>query len=330
MSEWRYPAWDPVLLPLVDPIHLRWYGCMFLLAFLVGQWILKRLARARFLPIDENKVYDLIVWLVVGVLAGGRLGYSLFYQPEMWRDPLELFKLWRGGLAFHGGLIGVCVAFAWFASRHKADPWRLGDGCAMAVPPGIAFVRLANFINGELYGRKVTGDGPPWAMRFPTEERALELLGIADWSNKRMQELAIRKAVHGPWEGMPEELETVPSWDSVKHLVPLRHPSQLYEMLGEGVLVGLLLWIVWRATRHRPLGAGVYGGIFLLAYGTMRFFLEYFRQPDAQFEKVPGEPGTIWLGLSMGQLLCTAMVVAGATILALRWKARAPAPAHAG
>ncbi|HLU38465.1 MAG TPA: prolipoprotein diacylglyceryl transferase family protein, partial [Planctomycetota bacterium] len=96
MSEWRYPAWDPVLLPLVDPIHLRWYGCMFLLAFLVGQWILKRLARARFLPIDENKVYDLIVWLVVGVLAGGRLGYSLFYQPEMWRDPLELFKLWRG------------------------------------------------------------------------------------------------------------------------------------------------------------------------------------------------------------------------------------------
>lgn len=332
MVEWRFPAWDPVMLPLWDPIHLRWYGFMFLLAFMVGQWILKRLARVGLLPIDERKVYDLIVWLVVGVLAGGRLGYSLFYSPELWRDPLDLFKLWRGGLAFHGGLIGVWLAFLLFARKHRVDPWRLADGCAMAVPPGIAFVRCANFINGELYGRVVRGDGPPWAMRFPTEERALQALGIAHW-DKRMQELAIRKAVHGPWDGMPEELRQVPAWETVQDQVPLRHPSQLYEMLGEGVLMGLVLWIVWRLTRARPLGAGVYGGIFALGYGCIRFCLEWFRQPDQQFEKRPGELGTVWLGLSMGQLLCVAMIIAGVVMIALRWDKRPPpaAPvAHGG
>ncbi|MEZ5963439.1 MAG: prolipoprotein diacylglyceryl transferase [Planctomycetota bacterium] len=322
MNEWRFPAWDPVMIPLWDPIHLRWYGFMFLLAFMVGQWILKRLARARLLPIEEDKVYDLIVWLVVGVLAGGRLGYSLFYSPDLWRDPLELFKLWRGGLAFHGGLVGVCVAFLLFARRYRVDPWRLGDGCAMAVPPGIAFVRFANFVNGELYGRVVSGDGPPWAMRFPTDDKALELLGIAGWGNKRLQELAIRKAVHGPWEGMPKELEAVPAWDAVKSQVPLRHPSQLYELLGEGLVMGLLLFVVWRLTRRRPLGSGVYGGIFLLGYGCVRFVLEWFRQPDRQFEKHPGELGTVAFGFSMGQVLCAAMILAGGLIIALRWHAR--------
>lgn len=330
MNEWRFPAWDPVMIPLWDPIHLRWYGFMFLLAFVAGQAILKRLARVRLLPIDEDKVYDLIVWLVVGVLAGGRLGYSLFYSPDLWRDPLELFKLWRGGLAFHGGLIGVSVAFILFARKYRVDPWRLTDGGAMAVPPGIAFVRFANFINGELFGRVVTGQGPPWAMRFPTDDKALELLGIAGWANKRLQELAIRKSVHGPWAGMPKELDNVPAWDTIKDRVPLRHPSQLYEMLGEGVLMGLLMFVVWRLTRARPLGAGVYGGIFLVGYGCVRFGLEWFRQPDRQFEKTPGELGTVLLGLSMGQVLCSAMILVGVLIVVLRWNKRPAAAAVAG
>ena len=322
------------MVPLWDPIHLRWYGFMFLLAFVVGQWILKRLARARLLPIEEEKVYDLIVWLVIGVLAGGRLGYSIFYSPELWRDPLELLALWRGGLSFHGGLIGVAVAVLLFARRHRCDPWRIVDGIALGGTPGIAFVRLANFINGELFGRVIHGEGPPWAMRFPTEDRALEVLGIAGWGNKRMQELAVYKSVHGPWDGMPKELADVPAWDTVKHQVPLRHPSQLYEMLGEGILLGLVLFVVYRLCRTR-LGAGAYCGVFLSGYGCVRFVIEWYRQPDRQFESRPGEIGTVWLGLSMGQLLCAAMIAAGAVLIFTRWNKRestAPvaAEAHAG
>lgn len=317
MNEWRFPAWDPVMIEVIDPIHLRWYGFMFLLAFIAGQWILKRLARAGLLSITEDKVYDLIVWLVFGVLLGGRLGYALFYSKTIWRDPLEIVKVWQGGLAFHGGLLGVVIAFFWFAKRERANAWRLGDGCAMATLPGIAFVRLANFINGELYGRICNEGGPPWAMRFPTEDRALQVLGVAGWSNKRLQELAVQKAVHGPWPGMPKELEAVPAWDAVKQQVPLRHPSQLYEMLGEGVLLGLVMFVLWRLTRARPLGAGVYGGVFLLGYGCVRFTIEFFRQPDSQFEK-DGQIGTIALGLSMGQLLCSAMILAGACLIVLR------------
>jgi phosphatidylglycerol:prolipoprotein diacylglycerol transferase len=313
------------MLPLWDPIHLRWYGFMFLLAFIVGQWILKRLARAGLLPIPEDKVYDLIVWLVLGVILGGRLGYATFYAQEMWLEPTSLFKLWKGGLSFHGGLLGVAVACLLFARKHKCPPLRIWDACALATPPGIAFVRFANFINGELYGRPVTGNGPPWAMRFPTDERAAQLLGL-DRFEGRLKELAIRKSVHGEWPGMPEELRSVPAWDTVKVQVPLRHPSQLYEMVGEGVLVGVFLWLVWRATRARPLGVGVYGGIFLVAYGCVRFVIEWYRQPDAQFAK-NGDIGTVWLGLSMGQLLCAAMVLAGAVLILMRWGKR---PASVG
>lgn len=328
MNEWRFPAWDPVMIELWDPIHLRWYGFTYLIAFMVGQWILRRLARARLLNFEEDRVYDLIVWLVLGVLVGGRLGYAVFYEPDLWHNPLSLLQVWKGGLSFHGGLIGVCVACGWFAHKYKVDPWRITDGCAMAGLPGIGFVRFANFINGELFGRVVTGEGPPWAMRFPTDRAARRLLGIEGWGT-RQTELAIRKSVHGPWEGMPKELENVPAWDTVKQGVPLRHPSQLYELIGESVVLGLVMFAVWRLTRARPLGAGVYGGIFLLGYGCVRFVLEWYRQPDEQFEK-NGEIGTVLLGLSMGQILCMAMILAGAVMIVTRWNKRAPVPEAQG
>jgi phosphatidylglycerol:prolipoprotein diacylglycerol transferase len=312
------------MLEIRDPIHLRWYGFMFLLTFVVGQWILKRLARARFLPLPEDRVTDLIFWLVLGVIVGGRVGYCLFYSPEILEHPLDALKLWQGGLSFHGGLLGVCVTLVLFARKHRLPLWRLGDACAIGTPPGIVFVRTANFINGELYGRPAD-PSMPWAMRFPTEPRAYELLGVAHRTT-REKELAVRKAVHGAWEGMPDWLQRVPDWDAVKAGVPLRHPSQIYEALGEGVLVGLVLLALYLATKRRPLAPGSYGAVFLLGYGGVRFFLEYFRQPDKQFERHPGELGTVWLGLSMGQLLCIAMVVAGGVILAL---SRRPADAEA-
>jgi phosphatidylglycerol:prolipoprotein diacylglycerol transferase len=163
---------------------------------------------------------------------------------------------------------------------------------------------VANFINGELYGR-VTDESVPWAMRFPTDPMAMRLMGIGggiipDRDRAIQAAIAERK------------------WDLVRHQVPLRHPSQIYEALGEGLLVGLVLLVAYKLTRKNPLAAGVYGGIFVLGYGTVRFFIEYFRQPDSQFTDADDSVGTVLLGMTMGQVLCSAMILAGLVIVVRR------------
>jgi phosphatidylglycerol:prolipoprotein diacylglycerol transferase len=301
MAEILFPGWDPVLLDL-GFLQLRWYGLMYVAGFLIGQRILLRLARARFLPLTERQVDSLIVWLVLGVILGGRLGFATFYSPELWADPLKLIRIWEGGLAFHGGLLGVCVAFVLFARKHGVAPLRLGDGLALAVTPGIFAVRLANFLNGELYGRVATG-ALPWGIRFPTDPAALEMLAVPKDATMRERELLVLRAYE---DG---------TWSRIRDAVPLRHPSQLYEALAEGLLLGLALLLVYRATRRRPFGPGAYGGLFLIGYGLARFVVEWFRQPDAQFRAPGNELGTVWLGLSMGQLLCLGMSAIGAAVL---------------
>lgn len=307
IGEVAFPAWDPVLLRL-GPLQIRWYGLMYVVGFLVGQWILVRLARARFFPLPEKRAGDLIFWLLFGVLLGGRLGYVAFYHPEYVRDPLQLIAIWEGGLSFHGGLIGVFLVMLLFARKHRVSPWRVSDCLALAVTPGIFAVRLSNFINGELYGR-TTDASVPWAMRFPTEPRALELMGIPE-TTMRERELQMLAAIASG------------KWDTVKAQVPLRHPSQLYEALGEGVILGLLLLAVYLATRARPLGRGVFGGLFLLGYGAVRFVVEFFREPDAHLGFVMGP-------FSRGQQLCFLMIVAGGALIAYGWRRREPLPAGA-
>lgn len=159
-----YPAIDPVAIR-IGPLAIRWYGIAYLLGFLSGYGVLRRLARRGVLPLSVEGVGDLLSWLVAGVLLGGRLGYVLFYNlPYFAAHPWKVIAVWEGGMSFHGGLIGVTVA-AWLFARSRSIPLlRLGDGLALAVPPGLFFGRIANFINGELYGR-VTD--VPWAMVFP-------------------------------------------------------------------------------------------------------------------------------------------------------------------
>ena len=273
------------------------------MGFVVGHFVLVRLCRARFLPVTEEKVGDMILWLLIGVMVGGRLGYTIFYNPEIWRTPLRVFALWEGGLSFHGGLVGVMLAGFWFARKNQIRFWRLADALALAGTPGIFAVRMANFINGELFGR-VTDESVPWAMRFPTDPMAMRLMGIGGGIIPD-RDRAIQAAIA---EG---------KWDLVRHQVPLRHPSQIYEALGEGLLVGLVLLVAYKLTRKNPLAAGVYGGIFVLGYGTVRFFIEYFRQPDMQFTGPNNSLGTVLLGMTMGQVLCVAMILAGLAIAIL-------------
>ena len=338
----QFPAWDPVLLDIPwSQIDIRWYGMMYVVGFVVGQWILVRLARAHFFPAKPELAADLIFYLVIGVMLGGRTGYALWYQNEL-LHPLQFVQVWKGGLAFHGGVMGVAVALWLFVRRHKLSWRRVGDACALAVTPGILAVRCANFINGELYGRP-TEKGVFGAMQFPTDPAAEQLLGVSKNWYMRDRELCIQVAfgkrtfadVKGQLHPVDElgnkidwaRVEPKLDWAKVSSItdasgvpvVPYRHPSQLYEGLGEGLALGLVLLLLYMATRRRPLRTGYYAAAFLVGYAAIRWSLEFVREPDAQFRRGDGD-GTVFLGMTMGQTLSLGLVVVA--ILIVVWPRR--------
>ncbi len=317
---WDFPAIDPVLLDIPGPLDVRWYGLMYVVAFVCAQFIMARLQKAGFFKVEKEQVGDLIFYTVIGTIVGGRTGYALFYQQSL-LNPVEFFQVWQGGLSFHGGLLGVAVAFWLFARKHSLPITRVGDICALAVTPGIFAVRMANFINGELYGR-VTDKATWGSMQFPTDPAALHELGIADLP-KRPLELGIQYAygkvewddVKGSFGPTADALKERLNWDAVRESVPYRHPSQLYEGFGEGLLVGLVLFVCYFLTRKKPWANGMYGGVFLIGYGAVRYAVEFLRQPDAQFRDADDPVGTVFLGMTMGQVLCAAMILAGAYLV---------------
>jgi phosphatidylglycerol:prolipoprotein diacylglycerol transferase len=144
---------------------LRWYSLAYLAGIVLGYWHLSRMIRAPGSPLAQRHADDLFFYCTLGVILGGRLGYATFYAPELWIHPTELVKLWNGGMSFHGGLMGTVVAIAWVAWRGKLSFLRVCDYIAVCVPFGLFFGRLANFVNGELWGR--VAHGVPWAMVFP-------------------------------------------------------------------------------------------------------------------------------------------------------------------
>lgn len=346
-----FPAWDPVLIDIPGlPIDVRWYGVMYIVAFVVGQSILVRLARAGFFPVTPQAAADLVFYCVFGVMLGGRLGFALFYSEHQGLlNPLQFVQVWKGGLAFHGGLAGVGVAAWLWGRKHRVGWLRTVDALALATPPGILAVRCANFINGELYGR-VAAKGSALAMQFPTDPMATRLLGLShDWT-MRDRELCIQVACgrrswdsvrgllsatdeHGraiDWEAIGKSLEG--KWEAVRGLrdvhgdplIPYRYPSQLFEGIGEGLLVGLALFVIYRLTRGRPLRSGRYAALFLLGYATVRWSLELVRQPDEVF----GPTGSVLLGMTMGQTLSVGLVVLALAVLL--WPQRQHAVAGPG
>ncbi|MFP4208174.1 MAG: prolipoprotein diacylglyceryl transferase [Wenzhouxiangella sp.] len=269
-SSFYYHQIDPVAFSIAG-FGIYWYSLMYLVAFGLF-WALGR-ARARRpdTPLKPDQVADLLFWGVIGVVAGGRIGYLLFYSlGDVLADPLLLFRLRDGGMSFHGGLIGV-VLVIWFYGRHLGCGFlRLGDFIAPLVPTGLAAGRIGNFIGGELWGR--TTD-VPWAVIFPD---AIERGGR--WSEALYQQYLA---------GALDEYA--------------RHPSQLYQAALEGGLLFAVLW--WYSARPRP--AGAVGGLFVAGYGVLRFVAEFFRQPDAHL----GFVALDWL--TMGQLLSVPMILAG-------------------
>lgn len=237
----------------IGPLMLRFYSLAYLVGILGGYWLLTRMIRRPGSPMDRDQLDTLILGLIIGIIAGGRLGYVLFYNPSLFTS-LDVFKVWEGGMSFHGGLIGVLVAVGWVSWRHRLNVVRVTDYVAVVVPLGMMLGRLANFVNGELWGRP--GD-VPWAMVFPAADDVA------------------------------------------------RHPSQLYQAIGEGLIPLLVLsWLFWRTSaRLRP---GLLAGVFALTLGLARFVVEFFREPDSQLT---------WLveatGLSMGQWLTVPLILLG-------------------
>lgn len=161
--NWADLGLDPVLLEL-GPLKIRWYSLAYIGGIVFGWWYLAKLVAQPGAPMAKRHVDDFIFYATIGIILGGRLGYCLFYRPDIFQHPLDVFKLWEGGMSFHGGVLGVVIAIFWFVRKEKLQWLRVHDYVAVVYPVGHLFGRIANFINGELWGKP--GD-VPWAMTFP-------------------------------------------------------------------------------------------------------------------------------------------------------------------
>lgn len=159
-----YPHIDPVFLH-IGPVQLRWYGLMYMLSFILGYFLLRRFARYRKLELSDDDLYDLLFYLILGVMLGGRLGYVVLYDLHNYLlQPLSIFAIWQGGMSFHGGFVGVILAAIYITRKKGWNFWEIADLVSVGVPVGLGLGRLGNFINGELYGRPTNVS---WAMIFP-------------------------------------------------------------------------------------------------------------------------------------------------------------------
>jgi phosphatidylglycerol:prolipoprotein diacylglycerol transferase len=160
-----FPELDPVALRL-GPLAIRWYALAYIAGLFGGIWYMRRLVKAPPALMTAQQVDDLLLWVLGGIVLGGRLGYVLFYKPSYYlANPSEILRTWEGGMSFHGGLLGVILAIMLFARHAKVDQWYVADNIGCCVPIGLGLGRLANFINGELWGRPAPD--VPWAMVFP-------------------------------------------------------------------------------------------------------------------------------------------------------------------
>ena len=284
---------DPIALPLPFwPHGIHWYGVMYLLAFGAAWFIGRNRVRAGRLPgVDENAFGDLLFYGMLGVVLGGRIGYVLFYGFDAFlANPLVLLKINEGGMSFHGGLIGVMLAAAWWTRRHRLHYFDTMDFVAPIIPSGLGFGRLGNYIGGELWG-KPTGGG--WGVVFPDSLPA-------EYARLPMEQL---RALHET--GALDRFA--------------RHPSQLYQMMLEGVVMMAVRLLYSRKPRPRY----AVSGLFALLYGSFRFLVEFVREPDAHI-------GYLAFGwLTMGQVLSLPLVALGLFLLWLSRRAPTLRPAIA-
>jgi phosphatidylglycerol:prolipoprotein diacylglycerol transferase len=265
-----FPDFDPVLIHL-GPFAIRWYALAYIAGILLGWRYAVVLLQSpglwtrRPAPLTTAQMDDLVLWITLGVIVGGRIGHTLFYTPQLiWRDPMEILKVWHGGMSFHGGALGVLLAISLFAWRNGLDLLRVGDLIAAVVPIGLFFGRIANFINGELWGRPTTA---PWGIIFPGAgplprhpsqlyEAAFEGLGLfavlawavwgRRWTNRRGVIMGLFIAGYGV---IRIALENVREPDAYMPHFPL---GLTMGMMLSAPMVAVGAWMVWRGLREPP------------------------------------------------------------------------------
>jgi phosphatidylglycerol:prolipoprotein diacylglycerol transferase len=264
-----------LVIPYIDPVivefygvKIHWYALAYILGILLGYFWIKKLnvvqynvhirsAKKFVILLNEKSLDSFITYAVLGIIIGGRLGFVLFYNLDYYLShPLEIFAVWKGGMSFHGGLIGIILAFYGFSIYYKISYLHLMDLIACAAPIGLMFGRIANLINNELIGRQVRGDSI-FGVLYPGQEVA-------------------------------------------------RYPSQIFEAFFEGLVLFIILNFLAFFTRIL-VNRGALSGLFLILYAAFRFFLEYFREPDANL-------GFVYMNFTMGQILCIPMIIIGVFI----------------
>ena len=330
---------DPYMIRLFGDFGLRWYGLSYVAGFIVAFMLVRWLAAKRISPLQPQQAGDLVLAVALGTVIGGRVGYCVFYDPHLLIDFSAGFPFWgvlalnRGGMASHGGILGIIIACIYFGKRNHISTLHLFDLAAWTGMIGIFFGRLANFINGELYGRPCD-ESFALAVKFPQElrewvfqpdklaplEPAAEAIGISpiEWRNAVTMigtdssasawiRTAINDMIIATQNGntqLNEALQLV--------LTP-RHPSQLYQAFGEGLLMFIAIGLIWM----RPRKPGILGAWFMVLYAVARVIGEQFRMPDAHI-------GYQALGLTRGQWLSFAMFAVGMVLVTLWSRQKAP------
>jgi phosphatidylglycerol:prolipoprotein diacylglycerol transferase len=328
-------AWE-----ISEGFGLRWYGLSYAAGFVVAYMLMRMLAARGLIQIPKDRVADAMTLLILGVILGGRLGYCIFYEPSLLTSFTNSFPFWslfalnKGGMASHGGMVGVIIACVLIAKGFRDDrgtvigrttTLHVMDVMALCCTPGLFFGRLANFVNGELLGKIVAMPGqlaPWWAVQFPQElfssamdkgghrpplsaEQAVALQRLIDThrGSTGSDEQAFQRVIDHLQKGPGETSRRIA--EQLSPLISARHPSQLYQAFAEGIVVGLTLLIIWRV----PRAPGVIASWFLIIYGVLRVVTEFWRLPDAQLLVQR------FAGLSRGQWLSVLMVAAGLALL---------------
>jgi phosphatidylglycerol:prolipoprotein diacylglycerol transferase len=292
---------SPFLIQFNDQVGIRWYGLAYIAGFIAAFYLMKWLARNGYGSLRENQVGDFVFYAALfGVLIGGRLGYVLFYRPSMLsEDPLGIFRVWDGGMASHGGIIGLIIFSAIYARRHHISWTGIGDNLVAVAPIGLFFGRIANFVNGELYGRITT---VPWAIQFPAE--------LLDHPNEATLAIEQTSKIDPTLDNVPGVIAAARHSAQVREILAgvltPRYPSQLYEAFLEGALLFALMIFI-RLKFKKP--DGVTTGCFFLLYPIMRIIGEAFREPDAPLTGP----------FTRGQFLSLFMFIVGVAFL---WSAR--------
>ena len=310
---------DPIIVNLPGtPLAVRWYGLAYVAGFVLGYLVLQQLSKRELYCVPTQKLGDFITAVCLcGVLVGGRLGEFFFYWlPEhgisgFMADPLWVFRVWEGGMASHGGILAVLAVAIYYSLRYKYPVGGVCDGLAIVAPIGLFFGRVANFINGELYGRVCSADNPI-AMKFPQEifelDADVRANAVAAMEQACHSSLHINSGGHSLID-FNAFMETVrncaPAREALAEYLTPRYPSQLFEALGEGLIIFVALLSLRLVWKKAP--AGIFSALFCFLYAAARITAECFKEPDAP----------TWGIITRGQYPSFAVVAMGVGFLLL-------------